>query len=330
MDISAAALASIIALAVVVILSGIKKGLNLGIMAIGFAIIVGGVFSNLSGADVMGLFPVSLFMILAGVTFMFGIAQTNGTMEKITAYAVRMVKGNTALIPLVVYIITSVLTTIGPGNIAAVALLAPMMMAIAARVGMSAFLMTLLVIGAANGAAFSPFAPTGIISNGIIAGMADDLGLAASSLSGLAWKIHLYSILAQGLVNIGGFLILGGWAWIKSQRGRSIDINKLAPKPEPFNKQQSLTIWAIILLIILIVFPGLPFMKEILPQMFLNMVSNVGSVAFLLSGFLMLLNAGDGEKAIKAMPWSVIIGINWSLGTVGGSERAGANYFFPF
>ena len=44
--------------------------------------------------------------------------------------------------------------------------------AIATRVGMPAFLMTLLVVGASNGAAFSPFAPTGIISNGIIAKMA--------------------------------------------------------------------------------------------------------------------------------------------------------------
>ena len=307
MDISAAAWASIIALVIVVGISCVNEDLNVGILSIGFAIIVGGVFSGLSGAKVMSFFPTSLFMILAGVTFMFGLAQTNGTMEKLTAYSVRVCKGNNALIPLIVYVITSVLTTIGPGNIAATALLAPVMMAIATRVGMSAFLMTLLVVGAANGAAFSPFAPTGIISNGIIAKMAGDLGLAESSLNGLAWKIHFNSMFAQGFVNIGGFLVFGGWAWITNQRGKTVDIDELAPKPDPFNKQQVMTIWAIVLLILLVVVPGLPGMKAIVPKQILLMTSNVGSVAFILSGFLLLFQAGDSKAAIKAMPWGVMM-----------------------
>ena len=307
MDISVAALTSIAVLVIVVVISCINGSLNVGILAIAFAIIVAGIFSNLSGAAVMSLFPTSLFMILVGVTFMFGIAQTNGTMEKVTAYCVRIIKGKNVLIPFVVYVITSVITTIGPGNIAATALLAPVLMAIASRVKMPALLMTLLIVGAANGSAFSPFAPTGIISNGFIAKMAGEVGIAASSLNGVAWKIHFNSIVAQGFVNIGGFFLLGGWAWIMNQRGKRLDIDQLAPKPEPFNKQQWITIGAIILLILLVVVPGLPFVKELSPRPFLNMVSNVGSVAFILSGFLLLFNAGDSKKAIQTMPWSVIM-----------------------
>lgn len=307
MDISVAAIASIAALAMVVAISCIKSNTNVGILAISFAIIVGGVFSSLSGSTVMGLFPTSLFMILVGVTFFFSIAQSNGTLEKLTAYCVRMMKGNNMLIPLFVYVITSIITTIGPGNIAATALLAPVMMAIATRVKMPAFLMTLLIVGAANGSAFSPFAPTGIISNGYIAKMAAEVGIAASALNGLAWKIHFNSILAQGLVNIGGFLILGGWGWIMNQWGKSINIDEIAPKPEPFGKAQLITIWSIVLLIALVVIPGIPFVRELSPKPLLNMVANVGSVAFILSGVLLLLNAGDSRKAIQAMPWNVIM-----------------------
>ncbi len=303
MEISTAAIASLVALAIIVVISCINESLHVGFLGIGFAIIVGGVFSNLTGAKVMGFFPTSLFMILAGVTFLFGLAATNGTMEKMTAYSVRLCKGNMALIPVIVYVLTTILTTIGPGNIAATALLAPVMMAIATRIGMSAFLMTLLVVGASNGSAFSPFAPTGIISNGLIAKMAPALSLPADSLNGLAWKIHFNSIVAQGFVNIGGFLLLGGWAWISAQRGKSVDIEELAPKPEPFNKAQQLTILAIILLIILVVFPGLPGIKGTLPKTITNMLSNVGSVAFILAAILLLLKAGDSKEAIKAMPW---------------------------
>ena len=213
MDISLPALVSILALVILVGISCVNEDLNVGFLGIAFGIIVGGIFSDISAAKIMNAFPLSLFMILVGVTFLFGMAQTNGTMEKLTAYSVRACKGNTALVPLIIYVLCTFVTTIGPGNIAGCALMAPVSMAIASKVKMPAFLMTLLVVGACNGAAFSPFAPTGIISNGLIAKMAGELGLAPDYLNTLAWKIHFNSELAQGFVNIGGFFVMGGLKW---------------------------------------------------------------------------------------------------------------------
>ena len=37
------------------------------------------------------------------------------------------------------------------------------------------------------------------------------------------------------------------------------------------------------------------------------LIANVGSVAFMLAGILMLLNAGDSKAAIKVVPWGVIM-----------------------
>ena len=309
MDISLAAIMSIVALTIVVIISCVNEDLHVGFLSVGFAIIVGGMWGGMTGARVMGLFPTGLFMILVGVTFLFGMAQTNGTMEKLTAYSVRICKGNTAIVPLIIFVLTTFVTTIGPGNIAGTALMAPVAMAIATRVGMPAFLMTLIVVGAANGAAFSPFAPTGIISNGLIAKMAPSMPELTKqiSLDALAWKIHFNSEVAQGIVNIGGFFVLGGWAWIQKQRGATIDIEELAPKPEPFDKHQLLTLGMVGLLIALVVIPGLPGMKTAIPKTILNMLSNVGSVAFMLSCVLMLTGSGDSKKAIKVMPWGVIM-----------------------
>lgn len=307
MDISLAAIMSIIALVIVVIISCVNEDLNVGFLSIGFAIIVGGIWGETTGAKVLGYFPTSLFMILVGVTFLFGMAQTNGTMEKLTAYSVRLCKGNTAIVPLIIFLLTTFVTTIGPGNIAGTALMAPVAMAIATRIGMPAFLMTLLVVGAANGAAFSPFAPTGIISNGIIAKMAPGLGIPADQLSGLAWKIHFNSEVAQGVVNIGGFFVLGGWAWIQKQRGSALDINELAPQPEPFNKHQWLTLAAVAVLILLVVLPGLSATKGLFAPSVMNLLSNVGTIAFILAGILMLTGSGDSKAAIKVIPWGVIM-----------------------
>ncbi|WP_371366076.1 hypothetical protein SRRS_05880 [Sporomusa rhizae] len=305
MEISLAAIMSIVALLIVVIISCINEDLNVGFLSVGFAILVGGIWADVSGAKIMAAFPIGLFMILVGVTFMFGMAQTNGTMEKLTAYSVRLCKGNTAIVPLIIYVLTTFITTIGPGNIAGCALMAPVAMAIAARVGMPAFLMTLIVVGAANGAAFSPFAPTGIISNGIIAKMAPQLGL--TDLNSLAWKIHFNSELAQGLVNIGGFFVLGGWAWINKQRGTSVNIDELAPKPEPFNRNQIITLTSVAILILLVVLPGLPAFNGLFSKAVLNLLANVGTVAFILSSVMMLLGAGDSKAAVKVMPWGVIM-----------------------
>ena len=80
MDISLAAIMSIVALTIVVIISCVNEDLHVGFLSVGFAIIVGGMWGGMTGARVMGLFPTGLFMILVGVTFLFGMAQTNGTM----------------------------------------------------------------------------------------------------------------------------------------------------------------------------------------------------------------------------------------------------------
>ena len=307
MDISLPALVSILALVILVGISCVNEDLNVGFLGIAFGIIVGGVFAGTPASKVMNAFPLSLFMILVGVTFLFGMAQTNGTMEKLTAYSIRACKGNTALVPLIIYILCTFVTTIGPGNIAGCALMAPVSMAIASKVKMPAFLMTLLVVGACNGAAFSPFAPTGIISNGLIAKMAGELGLSSDYLNTLAWKIHFNSELAQGFVNIGGFFVMGGLKWMREQKGAALDIDELAPKPEPFNAAQKTTLLLVAILIILVVVPGLPGVKGTLPKTITNMLSNVGSISFVLSIVLMLTGYGDSKAAVKVMPWSVIM-----------------------
>ena len=307
MDISLPALVSILALVILVGISCVNEDLNVGFLGIAFGIIVGGVFAGTPASKVMNAFPLSLFMILVGVTFLFGMAQTNGTMEKLTAYSIRACKGNTALVPIIIYILATFITTIGPGNIAGCALMAPVAMAIASKVKMPAFLMTLLVVGACNGAAFSPFAPTGIISNGIIAKCAPELGIPADYLNTLAWKIHFNSTIAQGFVNIGGFLVMGGLKWIREQKGAALDIDELAPKPEPFNAAQTTTLLLVAILIILVVVPGLPGVKGTLPKTITNMLSNVGSISFVLSIVLMLTGYGDSKAAVKVMPWSVIM-----------------------
>jgi di/tricarboxylate transporter len=309
LGISLAAWMSILALTIVIIISCVNEELHVGLLSIAFAIVVGAIFMGMKGSDAVKGFPLSLFMILVGVTFMFAMAQVNGTLGKVTSYSIRLCGGNMMLLPLIIYFLTVFITTIGPGNIAGVALLAPITMAIAGRVGMSAFLMTLLVVGAANSAAFSPFAPTGIISHGLVQRMAPQIPdlFVKYSIDAIDWKVYFNSVLAQGVAVIGGFLFLGGWKFMMSHRGKMVDIDSIAPRPEPFNKQQWFTVGCIVALIVLIVVPALPGMKPLFPKWMLLMSSNVGTVGFVLAGLMMLFGVADSKAAVKSMPWFVIM-----------------------
>ena len=127
------------------------------------------------------------------------------------------------------------------------------------------------------------------------------------SLDAIDWKVYFNSIIAQGIAVIPGFLIFGGWTWMMKHKGKTVDINAIAPKPEPFTKQQWFTVGCIVVLILLVVVPALPGMKQFFPKWMLLMASNVGTVGFVLAGFMMLFNVADSKAAIKTMPWFVIM-----------------------
>ena len=107
---------SLAAIIIVVGISMYNEDLNVGILAVAFAIAVGSIFAGIPATKVMQAWPLDLFMILIGVTFMFGIAATNGTMDKISTYSIRMAGGNMALIPIIIFLLVTFITTIGPAR----------------------------------------------------------------------------------------------------------------------------------------------------------------------------------------------------------------------
>jgi len=157
---------SLAALVVAILVSCFTE-LNVGILALSLAWIVGVYVGGMPLNDVIGGFPVSLFLTLAGVTLLFSQAQLNRTLDRIAHRAVRLCRGNTGLIPVMFFILACALASMGPGNISTAALLGPMAMAVAGRAAIPAFLMIIMVGNGAQSGALSPFAPTGVIVNGL-------------------------------------------------------------------------------------------------------------------------------------------------------------------
>src|ERR671917_707380 len=109
---------------VLIFLIGTTMPVNMGVLGIVAAFVVGSAV-GVSEDDIFLGFPGDLFIILVGVTYLFAIANNNGTVDWLVHAAVRAVKGRVALIPWVMFAITALLTAVGSVVPAAVAIVAP-------------------------------------------------------------------------------------------------------------------------------------------------------------------------------------------------------------
>ena len=84
---------ALIVLAVVVAIGFIKK-VNLGFLSLGVAFILA-MLGGLKASAVTGGFSSSMFVTLVGVTFLFGMASQNGTLDLFSKKVVALVGKNT-------------------------------------------------------------------------------------------------------------------------------------------------------------------------------------------------------------------------------------------
>ncbi|MGW4338801.1 SLC13 family permease [Rhodococcus koreensis] len=190
----------ILALAVMFLAATVLP-VNMGALGFVAAFFVGTLSLHMSSDDIIAGFPSSLFLTLVGITYLFAIAQNNGTVDLMVRGAVRLVRGRVALIPWVMFGITAVLTAIGALGPAAVAIVAPIALGFAARYKINALLMGMMVVHGAQAGGFSPISIYGVTVNDI----ASKAGLTNSPLT-----LFLGSLLFNAAIGVLLFVFLGG------------------------------------------------------------------------------------------------------------------------
>jgi Na+/H+ antiporter NhaD/arsenite permease-like protein len=204
----------------------------------------------------------------------------------------KIARGNAGVIPIIFFFLALGLASIGPGNIAATALLAPVAMAVAGRARISGFLMAIMLCNGASAGAFSPFAPTGIIANDLMSKV---------GLVGVEWRNYFNTLIAQSFVAFAGYFVLGGLKLFKPQSDSDKSANRqdddaalneeLREANEPFDSKQVLTLVVIGLLVISVVA--------------LKIDVTIG--AFIGAAIVSLARAADEKRALKDMPWNAIL-----------------------
>ena len=193
-------LISILALALMFVIATVLP-VNMGVLAFVGAGIVGTVVAGLGTNAIIGGFPGDLFLTLVGITYLFAIAQNNGTIGLLVRLAVRAVGGRVAAIPWVMFLVAAVLTAVGAVSPGAVAIVAPIALGFAWQYGISPLLMGLMVVHGAQAGGFSPSSIYGGITNGVVQRAGLPLSQGTTFLASL-----VVNLVVAGLL----FAVLGG------------------------------------------------------------------------------------------------------------------------
>jgi len=267
------ALLSLCSLATAIFLGFFRK-MNTGLVCIGFALLLGKL-AGMADADIIGGFNYSLFLMLLGVTYLFGLAEVNGTLKFLTRKITVLAGHRTYLIPIIMYVFATILSALGPGTIPTTAIMMVFGMTLAVEMKINpAMLAAMIFLGAAGGG-MSPLAATGII--GI--NLCQDFGLTGIELPLLVNGI-LSSTVYSAIVYIG----LGGYK-LKAENDVVLE------KSPAFNRDQLITLAGIAAMV------GMVLLFKI----------NVGLSSFSVAMVLSFLRVSDEEESLKKIPWGTLL-----------------------
>lgn len=256
------------------IVLGFTKKLNVGIVSIGLAFVLG----LISGVDtnvILSGFPSKLFMTLLGTMFFFCLLQENHTLELLSKKMVAMVGRKTFLIPIIIYVVSYVLSAAGPGAISVQSVMIIFAVSLSVQMHASPILMgSMAILGAVGGTA-SPIALSGII----VTDLTEEMGM-----SGVAFPVFLGVSVANLMCAVILYIVFKGYKMKSEDTIAKEDLPK-------FNRSQIICIIALLVMVVTVVV----FRYD------------VGLVSFALAFVLLFFGVVNEKAALKLIPWSVLL-----------------------
>ena len=270
------AILSLVFLAAAIAVGTIFKK-NTGIVSIALALILARI-TGISDSELIKTFNSSLFIMLLGVMFLFCIAQDNHTLEIIARKSIRLCKGKVKLIPILLFVLSAIISAIGPGLISTTALISVLAIAIAIESGVEPIKFLLFgALGAFSGG-LSPITPSGIVAitiskeNGIV---------------GVDLPIALLMFLVMLFMAIILYFFVFKWHKYKESENSVSNID--------CDSKFKLANWFTIIGIVLVAVISTVFSV------------NVGLISFVVAVILSICGFADEGKAMQKISWNTLI-----------------------
>lgn len=316
--------------------------INAGLLATVAAFGVGTLLAGMSIKDVIGQFPAGLFFILVGATLLFAIVRINGTIDLLAYWAERLAGDRKVLVPVLMFLLTAALASAGAFTPAAIAIVAPVGLALGARFGISTLAMGLVIVQGANAGAFSAVNPFGVLANKML----DGAGAGNDS-----FKLYAYCFIFNAILAVVAYVLVqaimkrraakadapqagaasvvnhdggadapaGGGVSVPSGSGTAVltaptqtsvatGVTSPGPVKVAATPMRILTLVGIASLLVLTTVLGL----------------DVGVASLVIAAVLIVLDSGVQKPAVESMPWSAILLVTGIVTYVGMLEEMGA------
>ncbi|MCO4251554.1 SLC13 family permease [Pseudarthrobacter raffinosi] len=317
--------------------------INAGLLATVAAFGVGTLLAGMSIKDVIGQFPAGLFFILVGATLLFAIVRINGTIDLLAYWAERLAGDRKILVPILMFLLTAALASAGAFTPAAIAIVAPVGLALGMRFGISTLAMGLVIVQGANAGAFSPVNPFGVLANKMLDGAGASDG---------SFKLYAYCFVFNAILAAIAYVLVQAIMkrrMAKTESGQTGDAGhvehdggaaapagssatdpsgtgtavltapahtsvaaestiRTGPEKVAATPMRILTLVGIASLLVLTTVLGL----------------DVGVASLVIATMLIVLDSSVQKPAVESMPWSAIILVTGIVTYVGMLEKMGA------
>jgi di/tricarboxylate transporter len=277
------------------------RNIHLGVLMLPAACAVGVWLAGMTVREVVGGFPINILVLVAGVTYFFGIAQGNGTIDHVIQKMLAAVGTRRGLLPYVFYLITAGVASMGSSQAGYVMI--PFSMPAARRSGVDPMVMAVAVNSGMSTGGFAPTSLFGIVTITISRKVGIDL--------------NPLTLLGAAFVANVALLVAATWLFPSSNATTARRETETEQVPEAatagFASYQIVTLVCIAL-----------FILSVVVGFSLGLEPDVGVLAFGFGAVLALLYPEAGLEGIRRIDWSTAFMVGGIVTFVGVLQRLDA------
>jgi di/tricarboxylate transporter len=277
------------------------RNIHLGILMLPAACAVGVWLAGMPLRDVVAGFPINILVLVAGVTYLFGIAQGNGTIDRLIQKVLAAVGSRRGLLPYVFYVITAGVASMGSSQAGYVMI--PLAMPAARRSGVDPMVMAVALNSGMSTGGFAPTSLFGIVT--------------ASTARQAGIDLNPLTLLAAAMVANLALLVAAIWLFPASNVTTLRRDAENEPPPAAasarFASHQIVTLICIVSLILAVI---IGFSSGFTPD--------IGVIAFGFGAVLALVYPEAGAEAVRRIDWSTAFMVGGIVTFVGVLQRLDA------
>jgi di/tricarboxylate transporter len=287
-----------IAIFVAVFAIATLRNVHLGILMFPTACAVGVMLAGMPLRDVVGGFPINIMILLAGVTYFFGIAQVNGTIDRLIDAGLTRAGSRPVALPYVFFMLAGAVAAMGSPQAGLV--LAPVGMPVARRSGVDPVVMAIAINAGISAGGLAPTSLFGIVSYRV----AREAGIAISpfTLFGVAVLANLILLTAAVLI------------FKLRTMAPSTTASNAPPAPQlRFERQHVVTLICMVGLVTTVVASAVGGIEP-----------DIGVLALAFGALLALIDPSVGANALDCIDWSTVFLVGGIVTFVGVLQKLDA------